>query len=436
MLVTGANGEIGRSLLQTLAQDGSFEVATLDLTPLPEAARPLASASYTGNIMDRYLLDQLAAHHEVDMVFHLAALLSTRGERDPELAHQINVEGTLNVLRMAQNQSSRLGRAVRVLFPSSIAVYGLPSLDVKRKAGRVREEEWNVPITMYGCNKLYCEHIGRYLTFHARQLGALAGATRLDFRALRFPGLISADTIPAGGTSDFGPEMIHAAAKGADGAPYKCFVEPEARIPFIAMPDAAVRALMELASADREHSRRARLQHRRLQRERRADRRARAAGLPRCADRLRAGPGAREDRRVVARGRGRRQGARTDRLGLAAGVYVGPGVRRIPRAERARPVREGLSGELERNEGSGDVLGGGRAGSWSWGYGSWREKEAVLRRSCSGFARSRQRWECKEERLGATSQCGIRVRKSDPTRRNAALVVDEGRREECGIPGR
>jgi len=221
---------------------------TLDLTPLPDSMRPLVAASYAGNIMDRYLLDQLAAHHEVDMVFHLAALLSTRGERDPELAHQVNVEGTLNVLRMSQNQSSRLGRPVRFLFPSSIAVYGLPSLEEKRKVGRVREEQWNVPITMYGCNKLYCEHLGRYWTFHARQLGALAGTARVDFRALRFPGLISADFVPAGGTSDFAPEMIHAAARGE---PYECFVEPEARIPFMAMPD-AVRALIEVGAAPRE----------------------------------------------------------------------------------------------------------------------------------------------------------------------------------------
>src|SRR5580704_15201627 len=248
VLVTGANGEIGRALLQTLAQDGGFEVTTLDLTPLPDAARPLASASYTGNIMDRYLLDQLAAHHEVDMVFHLAALLSTRGERDPELAHQVNVEGTLNVLRMAQNQSSRLGRPARFLFPSSIAVYGLPSLAEKHRAGRLREEQWNVPITMYGCNKLYCENLGRYFTFHARQLGALSGATRLDFRSLRLPGLISAHTAPTGGTSDFGPEMVHSAAAGK---PYTCFVEPEARIPFMTMPD-AVRALIELSRSPRD----------------------------------------------------------------------------------------------------------------------------------------------------------------------------------------
>ncbi len=248
VLVTGANGEIGRSLLQTLARSGGYDAVTLDLTPLPEAMRPLVTASYAGNIMDRYLLDQLAAHHEVDMVFHLAALLSTRGERDPELAHQVNVEGTLNALRMAQNQSSRLGRPVRFIFPSSIAVYGLPSLEEKHAVGRVREEQWNVPITMYGCNKLYCEHLGRYFTFHARQMGALSAAARLDFRALRFPGLISAETVPTGGTSDFGPEMIHAAAKGA---PYPCFVEPEARIPFMAMPD-AVRAMMDLARAERE----------------------------------------------------------------------------------------------------------------------------------------------------------------------------------------
>src|ERR1700734_4064344 len=204
VLVTGANGEIGRSLLERLHATGRYAIVTVDLTPLPERLRGLCVETYAGNIMDRYLLDQIAAHHEIEMVFHLAALLSTRGERDPELAHQVNVEGTLNVFRMAQNQSSRLGRPVRFLFPSSIAVYGLPSLEEKHRAGRLREEQWNVPITMYGCNKLYCENLGRYFTFYARQLGALSGAARMDFRALRFPGLISADSVPTGGTSDFG----------------------------------------------------------------------------------------------------------------------------------------------------------------------------------------------------------------------------------------
>ncbi len=247
VLVTGANGEIGRTLLQRMHTDGRYRVVTVDLTPLPEKYRGLCLETYAGNIMDRYLLDQIAAHHEIEVVFHLAALLSTRGERDPELAHQVNVEGTLHLLRMAQNQSARLGRAVRFIFPSSIAVYGMPSVEAKKKAGRVREEDWNVPITMYGCNKLYCEHLGRYFTENFRQLGAMAAVSRLDFRSLRFPGLISAETAPTGGTSDFGPEMLHAAAQKQ---PYKSFVGPDAKIPFMAMPD-AVTALVRLLEADR-----------------------------------------------------------------------------------------------------------------------------------------------------------------------------------------
>jgi nucleoside-diphosphate-sugar epimerase len=100
---------------------------------------------------------------------------------------------------------------------------------------------------MYGCNKLYCEHLGRYYAHHHRQLLAERTGGGVDFRAVRFPGLISAATIPSGGTSDYAPEMIHAAAR--TGA-YACFVRPDTRIPFMAMPD-AVRALIALAHADR-----------------------------------------------------------------------------------------------------------------------------------------------------------------------------------------
>ncbi len=248
VLITGANGEIGRALLERIHAEGRYQVVALDLTPLPARSRPLCVESYAGNILDRYLLDQIAAHHELDAVFHLAALLSTRGERDPDLAHQINVEGTLHLLRMAQQQTDRLGRPVRFIFPSSVAVYGLPDLDTKNRAGAVREDQYHEPITMYGCNKLYCEHVGRYFTRFYRSLGANADQPRVDFRALRFPGLLSADTVPSGGTSDFGPEMLHAAAQGH---PYACFVGPKARIPFMAMPD-AVRALLGLLEAPAE----------------------------------------------------------------------------------------------------------------------------------------------------------------------------------------
>jgi nucleoside-diphosphate-sugar epimerase len=133
------------------------------------------------------------------------------------------------------------------LYPSSIAAYGLPDLETKAAAGAVREHEWNNPTTMYGCNKLYCEHLGRYFACHYKQLAAETLSGKVDFRAIRFPGLISAVTVPSGGTSDFAPEMIHSAARGE---PYACFVRPDTRIPFMVMSD-AVDGLVRLARADR-----------------------------------------------------------------------------------------------------------------------------------------------------------------------------------------
>ena len=101
---------------------------------------------------------------------------------------------------------------------------------------------------MYGCNKLYCEHLGRYYTQHYRQLAADSEKAGVDFRAIRFPGLISAVTLPSGGTSDYAPETLHAAAQGKE---YACFVRDDVRIPFMAMPD-AITALLALQSAPRD----------------------------------------------------------------------------------------------------------------------------------------------------------------------------------------
>jgi nucleoside-diphosphate-sugar epimerase len=186
------------------------------------------------------------AEFEVDRVFHLAALLSTRSEFTPVTAHHVNVEGTLNLLEFAQHQGESHGRPVTFIYPSSIAAYGLPDLDTKARAGAVPEDHYAHPTTMYGCNKLYCEQLGHYYARYYKQLSADAIA-RVDFRCVRFPGLISALTLPSGGTSDYAPEMIHAAAKGE---PYDCFVRPDTTIPFMAMPD-GVEALLTLAAAPR-----------------------------------------------------------------------------------------------------------------------------------------------------------------------------------------
>jgi threonine 3-dehydrogenase len=245
VLITGAGGEIGHGLIEQLSSDGTRPIITLDVAPLEASLAKRAAREFTGSILDRNLLERVHSEFEVDLIFHLAALLSTRSEFSPVMAHEVNVEGTLNLLEFAQHEAESHGRPVTFLYPSSIAAYGLPSLDAKTKAGRVKEHEWTHPTTMYGCNKLYCEQLGEYYARHYKQLSADSLAGRVDFRAVRFPGLISAITVPSGGTSDYAPEMIHAAAKGE---PYSCFVRPDAQIPFMAMPD-GVNALLKLAAA-------------------------------------------------------------------------------------------------------------------------------------------------------------------------------------------
>lgn len=245
VLVTGAGGEIGHALIERLVAAGR-PLVTIDVSPLDARLAKLVRREFTGSILDRSLLERLLAEFEIDLVFHLAALLSTRSEFTPLTAHDVNVAGALNLLEFAQHQGETHGRPVTFMYPSSIAAYGIPDAETKARIPPVREDEWATPKTMYGCNKLYCEHLGRYYARHYKQLTADA-VPHVDFRCVRFPGLISAMTVPSGGTSDYAPEMIHAAAMGK---PYACFVRPNTRIPFMVMPD-AVDALLTLADADR-----------------------------------------------------------------------------------------------------------------------------------------------------------------------------------------
>lgn len=248
VLVTGANGEIGHGLIRHLAKTTEANIVALDVVPLDKSLRPLCSTYIVGDILDQMLLGRLVVEHEIATIYHLASILSTKAEYNPETAHRINVEGTLNLLRLAVEQSQWQGTPVRFIYPSSIAAYGIPSLKQKVQAKEATEDEWGHPTTMYGCNKLYCEHLGRYYSSHYRQLAADYGSNEtVDFRAIRFPGLISAETTPTGGTSDYGPEMLHAAAKGEE---YNCFVRPDTTIPFMVMPD-AVKALVSLEAAPR-----------------------------------------------------------------------------------------------------------------------------------------------------------------------------------------
>lgn len=235
---------MGHLLLPALRAAG-YELVSVDLQPLAPELAASCKVAVVGSVVEPTLMADLFHDHRPEAVFHLAALLSSKAERDPDLAHEVNVTATLNLFRLCRERARESGRDVRFLFPSSIAVYGLPNAAAKAGAGAVKEDEWNRPAGMYGCNKLYGEMVGSYFTARARK----DGTPGLDFRAIRFPGLISAETLPSGGTSDYAPEMIHAAAQGQ---PYSCFVAADTRMPFMTMPD-AVGAMMRLdaAPADR-----------------------------------------------------------------------------------------------------------------------------------------------------------------------------------------
>lgn len=245
VLVTGACGEIGQALVQALARTGGYRIVTSDLRPLPESIGSMASEHVQGDLIHQI---KIFYDHDFDIIFHLAASLSTKAEVATEEAHRVNVEGTLQLLLLSAYRSEKYQKPVKFLFPSSIAAYGFPDLPAKCRAGRVKEDEWNAPHTMYGCNKLSCEKLGIYYSryFGQRHMDPHP-PVMLDFRAIRFPGLISASTLPSGGTSDYGPEMLHAAAQGK---PYACFVREDTKISFMAMPD-AVKSLLLLMNAPR-----------------------------------------------------------------------------------------------------------------------------------------------------------------------------------------
>jgi len=225
ILVTGASGEVGYGLIDGLSSGRNF-ITALDIRPLEDVVEQKVDKAYVADVTDAGAINRIVGRGEFDVVYHLASVLSTGGEKNPELAHRVNVYGTFNLL-----DSLRKAEApVKFVYPSSIAVYGGGGKNL-------------VPITMYGINKLYCEGLGVYFSDYYKLLSE--GGSNIDFRCVRFPGLISTKTMPTGGTTDYAPEVLHAAMKKQD---YECFVRRDSCLPFMAMEDGA-RALVELARA-------------------------------------------------------------------------------------------------------------------------------------------------------------------------------------------
>ncbi|PRQ04541.1 putative epimerase/dehydratase [Enhygromyxa salina] len=225
-LVTGAGGQVGLDLIRALLQRGD-EVHASDVAARPSAADDLPDDLpwHRLDVTDREELHARFEELRPERVFHLAAILSARGEADPALTYHVNQGGTYNVLEVC-----RLTGVRQVVFTSTIAVFG-PGLPET-----VGDDVALHPTTMYGVTKAAGELLGEY--YFARY--------GLDVRGVRFPGLISA-SIPGGGSSDYVVFMyIDGVRKGA----YEAFCRPDTRIPLMYMPD-GVRALLELSDAER-----------------------------------------------------------------------------------------------------------------------------------------------------------------------------------------
>jgi len=217
ILITGISGEVGFGLAKKLVKLRKYKIVAIDIKKPEGEIFNLLDKFYTCDITDKVKLEEIFKKENVDAIFHLASILSTGGEKNPELATKVNVAGTLNLLEIANSHCIKKNKSIKFMFPSSIASHG-------------------TPITIYGIGKLACENFGIYYSNYYKLLdNSLNRKNSIDFRCIRFPGLLSPDTIPSGGTSDYGPEMLHFAAQNKA---YKCFVRPDSKIPFMAMVDA------------------------------------------------------------------------------------------------------------------------------------------------------------------------------------------------------
>ncbi len=232
ILITGACGQIGTELTIKLAEMyGDENIITTDIQKPPAVIREHSKFEYL-NVMDTDQLAKAVVDHDIDTIFHMAAILSATGEKNPKFAYDINMQGLMNVLEVACRK-----RVKKLVTPSSIAVFGPDA----PKQNTPNEIPLN-PTTMYGVTKVAGEKL---LQYYYLKFG-------LDTRSLRYPGIISSETAPGGGTTDYAVDFYLHAARGEN---YTCFVEKDTVLPFMYMAD-AIKALIDLANADNNRLRR------------------------------------------------------------------------------------------------------------------------------------------------------------------------------------
>jgi nucleoside-diphosphate-sugar epimerase len=227
ILVTGSVGQIGSELtLELRRRYGGDNVVACG-----RRTRPSPELADTGpfewvDVTEPEKMKEVVKKHRIDTIVNMAAILSAAGEKQPHLAWHVNVTGLVNTLELARELE-----LTQVVCPSSMAVFG---------AGCPREntpqETILKPATMYGVTKVTGELLCDY---YVKRFG-------VDARGLRYPGIISAETLPGGGTTDYAVEIYY---KAIETGRYTCFVREDTRLPMMYMPD-CIKATIDLMQAD------------------------------------------------------------------------------------------------------------------------------------------------------------------------------------------
>ncbi|MFX1278208.1 MAG: NAD-dependent epimerase/dehydratase family protein [Promethearchaeota archaeon] len=233
ILVIGAAGQIGSELVPFLRKKYGNDnvIATGRKTPLPDVIKNSGPVIYL-DALERNRLSEVLYEYEIDTIFHMASILSATGEKIPQTAWDININGLLNVLEVGRSYN-----VDRIIWPSSIAAFG-PTTP--------RENTPNItvlqPTTMYGITKVAGELLAEY--YYKKY--------NLDVRSMRLPGIISSETLPGGGTTDYAVEIFYEAIQNKR---YTCFLREDTVLPMMYQPD-CLKCMVDILEADNANLRR------------------------------------------------------------------------------------------------------------------------------------------------------------------------------------
>jgi nucleoside-diphosphate-sugar epimerase len=227
ILVTGATGQIGSELAVELRRKyGRDNVVAVGHKKQPSEALLKSGPFEFAELADRESTEKLINKYDIDTIYHLAAILSATGEQNPQLAWEVNMGSLSNILEIAREH-----KLTRVFWPSSIAVFGPTSPRISTPQDTVL-----LPKSMYGVTKVAGELLCNY---YFVKYG-------VDVRGVRYPGIISSEVLPGGGTTDYAVAIFYEAIKNKH---YTCFVRKDTVLPMMYMPD-CIKATMDLMEAD------------------------------------------------------------------------------------------------------------------------------------------------------------------------------------------